>query len=181
MAQKRKRNKSWVYWIVIFVLLIAAGVVAYLVWDNYFNDKKADSNNQETLQEDKKKEKEVEKSKDDEEVVVEKEKVVQYDGEDPNKKDALTGVITYAGVNGNTLMIRVNIDQYLEEGVCGLELRRGGVSVYNKESGIAGGPATATCEGFDVPVEGLGGGNTAIIINLSSGGKTGEIIGEVAL
>ena len=41
-----------------------------------------------------------------------KDKYDEYAGEDPNEREDLTGVVTYAGVNGNNLMIRVNIDQH---------------------------------------------------------------------
>ena len=39
MAQRRKRSKKWISWLIILALLIGAGVVCYLVWDSYFRDK----------------------------------------------------------------------------------------------------------------------------------------------
>lgn len=110
-----------------------------------------------------------------------KEKIVQYEGEDPNAGEALTGVVTYAGVNGDALMVRVNIDQYLSSGECKLVLMQNGASVYSGAAGIVSSAATATCEGFNVPVAGLPGGELEIVVYLAANGKTGEIRGEVAL
>lgn len=174
MAQKRKRNKKWISWVFLLVLLIVAAVVVYLVWDNYFNDKNNDKNEQETS-----KAEDVNSESKNDDKTIEKKKVEQYDGDDPNKADSLSGVVTYAGVNDGVLMIRVNIDQYLESGECGLTLSRGGGTIYNSSAEIAGGPSTASCAGFDVPVSGLGGGVTDININLKSGERSGTIRGEV--
>ena len=44
---------------------------------------------------------------------------------------------------------------------------------------IIGSASTSTCEGFDVPISGLGGGVTKININLSDGERSGVIRGEV--
>ena len=158
--------------------------MVYLVWDNYFNDKKNDaggSEGQEAAQVDGGgNDKELEK---DEEATekIEKERVPQYDGDDPNVSEALTGAITYAGVNGGKLIVRVNIDQYLEEGTCGLVLSRGGAELYSESASVVGGPSTSTCEGFDVPVDELGNGEVRIIVNLESGSKKGEIMGGVTI
>ena len=112
----------------------------------------------------------------------EKPKVVQYDGDDPNTAEELSGVVTYAGVTDGKLMIRVNIDQYLESGTCDLTLTRGGDSIYSSIASIIGGPSTATCEGFDVPVAGLGGGQVDINISIKSAdGRQGSIRGEASI
>lgn len=113
--------------------------------------------------------------------VVEKPKVVQYDGEDPNTAAELTGVVTYAGVNDGVLMIRVNIDQYLNSGECRLELLRGGEVVHEETAAVVDAAATATCEGFNVDTSGLSSGDYQILIKVSAGGKTGAINGEVSL
>ena len=178
MAQKRKRNRSkkWISWLILLILAVAAGVIVYLVWDNYFNDKKEDNGGQDTVQVNEGQNKEASSA---EEETVEKKKVEQYDGEDPNKADTLSGVVTYAGVNNDVLMVRVNIDQYLEDGECALTLSRGGSNIYSSIAEIVGGPSTASCAGFDVPVSGLGGGATEININLKSGERSGVIYGEV--
>ena len=156
----------------------------FLVWDNYFNDKKNDKQEGQTTERVEEKEA-VEKNatvddgKDEAEKAVEQKKVEQYDGEDPNKAETLSGVVTYAGVSGDKLMIRVNIDQYLEGGECGLTLSRAGASIYSSIANVIENASTATCEGFDVPVSRLGGGVTEININVNSGERSGTIRGEV--
>ena len=104
--------------------------------------------------------------------------VPQYEGTDPNTLEELTGSITFAQVNGDSLVIRVNIDQYLSSGTCSLSLSNG----YAAEAAIIPtGSIYSSCEGFDIPTAGLPGGNLDINIRLSSDGKTGTIKGNVAL
>lgn len=183
MAQKRKKNKKYIFWVVLVALFVAAAVMCYLVWNNYFRDKGEDQQIEEQSVMEKAKMEEIEPEQAEEmkeEGEKEKESIVAYEGESPNKKEELTGVVTYAGVNGDNLMIRMNIDQYLASGSCELNLVRGDV-VYKDTANIVSGAATATCEGFNVPVGGLESGNYQIIIKMSSGGKTGTIIGEVEI
>lgn len=180
MAQKRKKsNKKWIFWVLMAGLFVVAAVVCYLVWNSYFRDKKEDK----PVEEEQSLMEESEKNEDGSEEtveVVEKKKVVQYEGEDPNEKEGLTGVVTYAGVNGGNLMIRVNIDQYLDSGICELNLMQGGV-VYSDTANIVSAATTATCEGFNVPVSRLSGGDYGIVIKISSGNKAGTINGEVKI
>lgn len=178
MAQKRKKNsKKWISCLLMVILFVVAATVCYLVWDNYFKDKKEEKPTEEqSLMEGKGGE---ENTTDQAEVVVEKEKVVLYEGEDPNMKDELTGVVTYAGVSGNNLMIRVNIDQYVMSGSCELSLVSDGSSMYNDTAAITTAATTATCEGFNVPMNSLGVGKYQIVIKISADGKNGTINGEV--
>lgn len=182
MAKRRKRSKKWLYWVFVLLLLILAGVVIFLVWENYFKDSgvKSDDNNNNTSQEtEKKKEEKNTTDTKSTEIVKEKEKVVQYEGTDPNEIEKLTGVMTYAGVSGSELMIRVNIDQYLASGTCELAILSNGTNIYSSTSNIIDSAMTSTCEGFNVPVNRLGSGNLQIVVYLSADGKTGEITGEV--
>lgn len=186
MTQKRrKRSKKWIGWLLFLILLVVAVVICYFVWDGYFRDKKKDEPKKEDTpsrvvekKEEKKSEQKVEEKTTE---VLEKEKVVQYDGEDPNEAAEITGAITYAKVSGENLVIRVNIDQYLNSGKCTLGLRRDGGTIYTAEASIVDAATTSTCEGFNVPMTELSGGHTTIWIFLESGDKTGEIHGEVDL
>lgn len=177
MAKRRKRNKKWISWLIILVLLIGAGVVCYMVWDSYFRDK-SEPETSETSDdiegEEQENNTEIELTSEE----PEKKKVEQYDGEDPNLADDLSGVVTYAGVNNGVLMIRVNIDQYLDSGKCELTLNRGGATIHSSIASIIGSASTSTCEGFDVAVGELGGGNVEINIKLESNGRVGSIHGE---
>ncbi len=176
MAQKRKRNKKWIYWIVVLVFFVLAGTVVYYVWDSYFRDKSEQSSEQRTEQVEEKKTEEIDEKEDGN--VVEKKKVEQYDGEDPNMADDLSGVVTYAGVSGDKLMVRLNIDQYLDSGSCELVLEKDSSVVYNSVANVISNVSTATCEGFDVPISEIGTGHYVINVNVSAGEKSGIIRGE---
>lgn len=103
----------------------------------------------------------------------------QYDGGNPNDNELITGVITFASASGDNLMIRVNIDQYLNGGNCNLVLNKGGTAAYGASARIIDVASTSTCEGFNVPLSELPSGKYEIVINLTSERKTGTIRGEV--
>lgn len=191
---RRKNKTKRMYWVIIVVLFVIAGAVVYLVWNNYFRNKDGEIHNDDTTQVAEKKDKadDADSSKkgdsgnieqaietEEEEKEKEKEKIVAYEGADPNKGEELTGVVTYGGVNGDTLMIRVNIDQYLDSGVCELSLE--GSGMYSDTANIVGNAATATCEGFNVPMGELGPGAYQIVIRVNSGEKSGIIRGAVEI
>ncbi len=184
MAKRRRRNRKWLKRGLIFALVIAAGVISYLVYDAYFKepapapipeapetpvveDAEVDEGYGEVVEE--------------EAVVEEKEEVVQYEGENPNDNAGLTGVMTFTSVTNGVLRVRVNIDQYATGGTCTLNLIQNGKSIYNMVVPTIDSAATATCEGFDVATEGLPKGATKIVIKITAGGKSGEISGALNL
>jgi len=187
MVKKRTRNKKWLWigmGIIAVAILIGVGVAIGLNNNNTSYTKANITNNNDGISEEQKQELKNSEQNGDEsfaEEEVEKKKVVQYEGDDPNKSDELAGVITYAGVNNGVLMIRVSIDQYLTSGTCNLTLNRNGTTIYNSDANILGDVSTATCEGFDIPVAELGSGDVDININLSADGKSGAIRGEVGI
>ena len=176
MAQKQKRK--WIIGVVVVIFVVAA-VTAFLIWNNNFREKKDDRIYIDSLQEDRKKESD--NKKEDEDEPEDEKKVKQYEGEDPNKGESLTGAVTYAGVEGDNLVIRVNIDQYLYDGKCLLGLFKGDEKIYSAEAGITTAATTATCEGFNVPVSELGNGGFETVIDLNSGEKAGIINGKVEI
>ena len=112
---------------------------------------------------------------------LEKEPVVQYDGDNPNTNASLTGVVTYAGATANNIIIRVNIDQYIDGGTCKLNLSQNGTVVYTAISNLIADVTTATCDGFNLSRSVVGSGNFGISIELNSGNKSGIIGGELNL
>ena len=178
MTKRRKRSKKWLGKLVFVLLLMAAGVICYFVWDGYFRekdelDKTSDSGEAVNVVE---KQEAIEEKED---VVEPKEDIIQYDGENPNESVSLTGAITYASVVGENLVIRVNIDQYLSGGECTLNLKRGGVVIFEDKASVIDAVSTSTCEGFNVPVNEFGGGGLTVDILVKSGDKSGRITGEV--
>ena len=178
MMAQRKRNRKWLWWggAVVVILMIVVAIIVTI----QNNQPKLD-NGDDNKNESSKVETGTEENTKSEQTTEEEppKKVVQYTGEDPNKSDDLTGVITYAGVNNGTLTIRTNIDQYLSEGTCELILERDNATIYSSRVDIWADVSTSTCKGYDVPVSELGGGNVQIIINLTSDDRTGAIRGEV--
>lgn len=187
-GRKRKNWAKCVGVLILMVVLVGGGV---LIWKNFgakgesqesggagqsVETKPEDENKDESGSE-KKEEAKAEEGK----VDTGKEEIKQFDGSDPNVGEKLTGVITYAGVNDGSLMVRVNIDQYLASGTCKLELLKDGGIVYGETAEVADSAATATCKGFNVAVAGLPSGKINIKILVASGEKTGIIEGEVTL
>ena len=177
---RRRRNKRWISWLIVLVLLITASVVCYLVWDNYFNDKKdVDLSKPKIIEE---LEEEADITEEDKVVEEDDKKVKQYEGEDPNKTEELSGVITFAGVVDEKVIIRANIDQYLNEGTCKLNLiGNGGVVAYEDSANVMSSASTATCEGFDMPLNRINDGDYRIVIEIKANEKTGTIEGTLEI
>lgn len=184
---ERRRSKKWIYWVIVLILIVVAGVVGYFVWDGYFRDKEKSEVGQSEVVEKTVEKPAVKEEKQEEgkgqagEIDGVKEKVEQYDGADPNTAEELTGALTYVAVNNGVLRVRVNIDQFLAGGTCELVLRNGGGILYNEVTRIVDTVSTSTCEGFDVMTGGVPGGAAELVIYLSSGEKVGEITGRVEL
>lgn len=101
---------------------------------------------------------------------------VQFEGENPNTQDNLSGSITATFISGEKAIIRMNIDQFLSTGSCELVLTSGN-QTYSESARIIPEASTSTCEGFDIPLEKISIGTWQILINLSSDSKTGQITG----
>ena len=182
MSRRRKRSKKWVSRLIILILLVVAGIIVYLVWDGYFNNEKEDTPTPSQVS--------TQATEEEQEVVVEDEeepaeseekKVKQYEGEDPNKSEELSGVVTYAGVVDGKIMIRANIDQYLEGGTCKLSLSKNGQVAYEETVSITDSASTSTCKGFDITATKLSSGDYNIVIKIESNSKTGTIRGVVSV
>ena len=177
---RRRRNLRWVWGTVLLLAVIITVVI--LVKNNVFRGNSGDiapSSGQNSVNTTGQPESKKDEKKDSSEEAPKKEEIPQYDGADPNIAEELSGVISYTGVSGGNLMIRVNIDQYLTDGKCVLVLARDGASIYNAETGIESSVTTSTCSGFDIPISELGPGSLKIKIELKAGEKSGTIEGEV--
>lgn len=181
---KRRRDFRWVRWLLFLILIFGAVAIIILVKNNF--DNKPESNNQQSVNtgesESKKSKEKADNDSNGKEKTSEQEaKAPQYEGESPNKSENLTGIITYANVIDNELVIRVNIDQFLQSGNCNLEMARNGVTYYSQSVGIIESVTTSTCDGFKIPVNELPSGDLQVKINLESEGKSGKIEGRVKI
>ena len=113
---RRRNNRKWAIGGVILVVLVIAGIVTFVIWNN---SQEAEQNDEVGITE-------VEEVKDTEkndgeteeeysERMAEQKRVKQYEGEDPNKAEELSGAVTYSGVNNNVLMIQESLITYLRD------------------------------------------------------------------
>ena len=163
------------------MILAAVGIGVAVIWNNEHQESEQAEEMEVTEAEEMKdvEKRDGETEEEYSERMAEQKRVKQYEGEDPNKAEELSGAVTYAGVKNGTLMVGVNIDQFLADGSCELSLVRDNNVVYTDSVDIVADVSTSSCDGFSVPVSGLGSGTTEIIVKLSANGKTGAIRGEV--
>lgn len=108
-------------------------------------------------------------------------KSIQYEGENPNQLDELTGSITRRSISRGTLTVVASIDQYLSsDSSCRLVLKdASGTEVSNVYSLPVEAEATSSaCGPFTVPVSQLSGTYT-IDITIVSPDKSGHIITDI--
>lgn len=103
---------------------------------------------------------------------------VQYEGENPNRANDLSGTITYTSYNDGVLAVGTMINQYLSQGTCDLKLTGSAGNVYTASSEIVAAASTSACYDLrlNVPQD-----TYQIEITLSSDSKQGTITGEVSL
>lgn len=172
---KRRRNKRWIGWLVFLVLVIIAIIVVIAINNNLSSSEIKEDQNLTTntiSQEEIGPESDAKNAEED---------VLQYDGDSPNESKDLTGVISYADVVGEELIIRVNIDQFVAAGSCKLKITKNGANVYSEAADIEESVTTSTCNGFKIPVSKLTSGDLQIEIDLASEGKEGRITGKVRI
>lgn len=112
-------------------------------------------------------------------------KVVRYDGQDPNTLDELTGFITRKSNVDGTLTVVASLDQYIHgSGTCTLTLtgQKYG-KTYTATTNIIPEATNSLCEDFVIPFSTLGlpRDNYQITIQFNGGNKTGLIQDGVEL
>lgn len=103
----------------------------------------------------------------------------QYEGEDANQLDHLTGYFSTVDFSDGVLTLRVVINQFIQSGTCSLTLSHSSGSSVTKTAKIITNPSTSTCEGFDIPANELTAGKYQLSLKIDSSNKTGTITGEV--
>lgn len=105
----------------------------------------------------------------------------QYETPDSDKPSAytLTGTLN-ANIAGSKLQIRVTIAQLLDNGTCQLTLtNKSSGDVVTRKADTINNPSSASCKGWDVPLNELSAGTWNVDILVTSGDKSGHITGEV--
>lgn len=107
----------------------------------------------------------------------------QYEGEDPNTMEELTGSIARKSVSDGKLTVVATIDQYLSQpGICIIELKNpSGEVVYTASADAIPDVTTSICEPFIIATSQLSAGKYHIEIQLNGDNKQGTIIEEVEL
>lgn len=88
--------------------------------------------------------------------------------------------ITASGQNGNIVQIRTLISAITNTGTCTLTLTKQGQTI-TKTSAVQSMPSSATCQGFDVPVNELNPGIWQIAITFNNDTMTGTANGSVSV
>lgn len=110
-------------------------------------------------------------------------KAIQFEGEDPNKLEELTGSITRRSISNGELTVVASIDQFLSsDSSCRLVLKdSSGQEVRSTDSLPVTAEATSSaCGPFTVPVNQLSGTYTIDIV-ITSPDKSGHITAEINL
>lgn len=183
----QKQKKNLITFALLLGLLVAAGVISFFVAKTFFVKKDTDGtdkdNSSKVVEGGKggveKTEPESEQGTTEESP--EDKTIIQYEGEDPNASESLTGVITYSSINDGVLSIRVNIDQYLTEGICNIYITRDDATLYSSSAAIVDAASTSTCEGFDIGLTEEMSGSMQILIDIISGDRVGQIAGGIDL
>lgn len=104
----------------------------------------------------------------------------QYEGQDVNQLNKLTGTITYSEKSGDKYRIRVNINQFLKlPGTCKLTITSASTVVYTQTVSIISNPSSGSCEGFDIPLSSIPSGDLNIKVEVNANQKTGLIEGRI--
>ena len=104
----------------------------------------------------------------------------QYEGQDVNQLNKLTGTITYSEKSGDKYRIRVNINQFLKlPGTCKLTVTSASTIVHTQTVSIISNPSSGSCEGFDIPLSSIPSGDLNIKIEVNANQKTGLIEGKI--
>ena len=114
--QRRKKSFRWMWGVGFLVLVVVVVAIVVVVINNNSNKKDEAADGQQTVNVDVSDSKKVEEKSEGEleKDIKQEEKAPQYEGESPNKSETLTGLITFSDTVNEKLVIRTNIDQFLQ-------------------------------------------------------------------
>lgn len=201
MQIKKKNNKKIILIVIIAILLIAGGVTAAVVVHNNqqsqkteqsdedSKNKKGGNNNPSDKDDDSKDAQsdnnDSQSNKDSNQSVTDDKTPPRYEGGSVQNSDTLTGSVNSVSIANSTMVIRVTIDQLVNDsnGTCSLNLAGPNGQTYAEQAKMIDNPQTSTCYGWDIPTSKLGftNGTWKVTVHLSGGGKTGTLTKEINL
>lgn len=183
---KNRQHKGRAVTIIVLVLvflLVAGGVVVFLNREKIFGNTQENRVENTTAEEQKQeKEKTEEKeTKKESEREAEKPSVAQYEGENANNYENLTGVVSYAGISEGNFIVRVAIDQALgNSGTCNFTLTHSSGAALKSSLATEAGPSSSFCA-YNVPVGSVQSGKWSISVEVTGANKKGVISGEATI
>ncbi|RYC73442.1 hypothetical protein [Candidatus Nanosyncoccus nanoralicus] len=163
-TRKQRRNKAPIFIIFFFILAIIATIIVLKIFKIIDHKGKPSSNSETTEivhQKTDQPSTNIENqpihtedgTKEDAEAGRTPKTPEQYEGQDVNQLDKLTGTITYSEKSGDKYRIRVNINQFLKlPGTCKLTVTSASTIVHTQTVSIISNPSSGSCEGFDIPL-----------------------------
>lgn len=188
-AKNKKQSKNHhIFLLIILALAICAAITVALVVLNPLGGSKPTKENQETNNSsssteqksessDVKKEESKEEGKSTEPTPEAEKNNTQYEGENPNNSESLTGIINYIGISDDTLSVRVSIEQSVA-GTCVFTITTPSGKTINGSSAISVGPTSSFCS-FSTPAQESG--SWKVSVGATSSDKHGTITGEANL
>ena len=173
----KKENKKRTRVIIIVAAAIVLGLIIVFIVFQIINNQKPDnkSNNSSSTSTSQTNQESSTTTKED------PKKVTQYEGNDPNDSNELTGSITSAFIANGQFILRVNINQYISGGTCTLTMTKG-TSTFTRTVPLIANVSSSTCQGFDAQASEVSTGTWHAVIDLNSNdGKKGKIESEVNL
>jgi len=178
---KRRHKRRTI--ILVLIVVLALGITSTVVALNLINPKKAEQTTEQQAPASDHTDMTNGKSTDDAQALGSTNEAAnktpaQYEGENPNNYDSLTGIITFAGVSEGQFMISVSIDQFVT-GNCSFEAIGPNGETIVADVKIMAGPSSSFCS-YSGPIPETH-GKYSIKVTPTSENKTGAITGEVEL
>ena len=160
---KRKKNTKKLYIIIAIVsLLIICALAGYFVLSLSNKDNSVVDNPENTSSETDSRSAQSNVDNDNQDVRESDKEPLQNDSASVDQ-NSLTGYITFKNITDGNLQIRVQIEQYLTSGTCTIT-----IGDYVEQVNISANPSSSTCQGWDIPVAGIGSGYQSITIDITS-------------
>ena len=181
----RQKSPRFFLFFVLFLAVCAAVVLGLLFLKPTFENKgdKSEGSSESTNNYQKSdNKKEEQKEEDPQEITPEAEKShAQYEGEDPNNLEQITGAISFAGNSDGKFTVNVAIDQALgDDGTCSFNLVNENSQTISGTFPTEPGPTASFCS-FSMPIADDMSGNWRITVTIEAEGKAGIITREATL